>query len=164
MRNLVFIFALAYQLMSCNSKKNEHITKVLSNDSGNIIAETDSLFKVNIYEGLLPCADCSGIETVLKIYEGDGTIESHTFELTTIYKSKKPEKMFTQKGNFDYERGLENDPDGTIYVLNWEKPECERIYYGYKSGNPEKIYLLNNKREIIKSGLNYFLTLKNKQL
>ncbi|MBF4516766.1 copper resistance protein NlpE N-terminal domain-containing protein [Flavobacterium sp. ANB] len=158
MRNLVLIFAVAGQLISCNSKKNEQIIKPLSKE--NPVIAKDSLIKVNIYEGLLPCADCSGIETVLKIYQGDGTIESYKFELTTIYKGKQPEKTFTQKGNFNYERGLENDPDGTIYVLNWDKPESDRIYYGYKSENPKKMYLLTNKREIIKSELNYFLTLK----
>lgn len=106
----------------------------------------------------MPCADCSGIETVLKIYQGDGTMESHKFELTSIYKGK-PDRNFVYQGNFNLERGLADDPDGTIYVLNWDQPESKQIYYGLFSNNPNKIYLLNNKREIIKSELNYSLTL-----
>lgn len=160
MKNLVIILAVACQLWACNSKKNEETVKTVSKDAGSSIVEKGSISKVNIYEGLLPCADCSGIETVLKIHQGDGTMESHKFELISTYKGKQPEKSFIQKGNFNYERGLENDPDGTIYILNWDKPESEQIYYGYKSANPDKIYLLDKKREIIKSELNYFLTLK----
>jgi copper homeostasis protein (lipoprotein) len=79
--------------------------------------------------------------------------------LISIYKGKKPEKQFIKKGTYNLERGLEDDPDGTIYILNWDKPETQQIYYGYYSSNPEKVYLLNNKKKIIQSELNYSLLL-----
>ncbi|WP_264537964.1 copper resistance protein NlpE [Flavobacterium sp. N1736] len=160
MKNLLITLIVACVLLSCNSQKNEKLTETPLRDiETNIIEDSNSLNEATIYLGTLPCADCSGIETVLKIYQGDGTIESHKFELTSIYKGK-PSKNFVDHGNFNLERGLENDPDGTIYVLNWDQPESRQIYYGVFSHDSNKIYLLNNKREIIKSDLNYSLVLK----
>jgi copper homeostasis protein (lipoprotein) len=157
-----FFFLLMMVLLSCNSAKNDNaMLSPLRSTESNILEDSNSLHQAFIYEGVLLCADCAGIETILKIYQGDGTIESHTFELVSIYKGKKPQKKWIKKGTYNLERGLEDDPDGTIYVLNWDKPETEQIYYGYYSSNPEKIYLLNNKKQIIKSELNHSLMLKN---
>jgi len=159
MKNLLLIFAITSLLISCNANKNEQISKPLPENQDNKIVEKENLGQVNIYEGLLSCADCSGIKTVLKIYEGNGTMENYKFELTSVYTGKQPEKTFTQKGNFNYERGLEKDPDGTVYIFNWDKPESQRMYYGYKSNNRNKIFVLNDKREIINEETS-FLTLK----
>lgn len=158
MKKIVLLLVVACQLMSCNSKKEDetiqNASEALENESTeNVLGE------VMVYEGLLPCADCEGIETVLKIYQGDGTIEAHTFELTSIYKGKQPEEKVVIEGNYNLERGLEKDPDGTIYVLNYDRPEADQIFYGYLSSNPDNLFLLNTKREKIKSKLNYFLTL-----
>ncbi|KQO20700.1 hypothetical protein ASF10_16645 [Flavobacterium sp. Leaf82] len=158
MKKLVLLLVVVCLFLSCNSKKEQETVQnpsdVLDNES-----TEDVLGQVMVYEGLLPCADCEGIETVLKIYQGDGTIESHTFELTTVYKGKQPEKKFIVEGSYNLERGLEKDQDGTIYVLNYDKPEANQIFYGYSSTNPDHLFLLNNKRQKIKSKLNYFLTL-----
>lgn len=168
MKKLMLMFAISSLIMSCNNKKNEKIvttsidsTSAIIEDTKSIIPESESLGEVKTYEGVLPCADCSGIKTVLKIYEGDGTMESHKFELSSTYQGKEPGNVFVQKGNFNLERGLEKDPNGTIYVLNYDKPEGEQIFYGYSAATPDKLFLLDNKREIIKSKLNYTLTLKN---
>ncbi|MFH7018455.1 copper resistance protein NlpE [Flavobacterium sp. FlaQc-47] len=158
MKKLILMLIFACVLLSCNSKNKEETGQISSPETDNENTE-DALDKVSVYEGLLPCADCEGIETVLKIYQGDGTMETHKFELITIYKKKQPEKKRVQKGNYNLERGLGNDPDGTIYVLNYDKPEADQIFYGYSATNPDKIFLLNNKREKITSKLNYFLML-----
>lgn len=161
MKNLFVLLLIAFQFTSCHPKKNQDETMEAVTDSIKVDStsknKTDS---VAVYEGLLPCADCSGIATVLKIYEGDGTIENHKFELSTIYKGKVPEKEFVEKGAFNTERGLEADPDGTIYILNADKPVQNQIYYGYYSKDPNKIYLLDKQKRVIKSKLNYSLDLK----
>ena len=160
MRKLCIVLVIATLISSCNSKKKEDTVETAVKDSTTVSTEKSTAAKVDVYEGLLPCADCSGIETVLKIYQGDGTMESHKFELFTVYKGKSPEKEFIEKGTFNTERGLENDPNGTIYVLNWDKPAENQIYYGYYSADPEKVYMLDREKKIIKSELNYALTLK----
>lgn len=161
MKNALILFAFAIQLTACNSKAKEEIKTTA--DSTAINTETapkNQIQNVLIYEGLLPCADCSGIQTVLKIDVGDGTMEDQKFELSSIYKGKSPEKEFVEKGNFNTERGLESDPNGTIFVLNWKKPVEQQIYYGYFSSDTNKIYMLDRDKKIIKSKLNYSLELK----
>jgi len=161
MKKLSIAIVVAFLLMSCTSRKNEKLTESSYKEADTkIIDDSGSLLAAKIYQGVLPCADCSGIKTILKIYDGYGTMESHKFELITVYQGKGNGKEFKETGNFNYERGVEKDPDGTIYVLNWDQPELKQIYYGRLSNDPNKIYLLNNKREIIKSDLNYFLTLQ----
>lgn len=155
MKKLVLVFIIAAQLGSCTGKKKEEVSKTKE-----VVAEKSVSGEVLTYQGTLPCADCEGLETVLKIDQGDGTMENHKFELSSIYKGKTPEKEFVEKGTYNTERGFEDDADGTIYVLNYDKPQADKIYYGTFSKNPDKIYLLDNNRKRIKSEINYSLTLK----
>ncbi|MNK60997.1 Lipoprotein NlpE precursor [compost metagenome] len=151
---LILATAILIHLTSCNLKKQEDTNKAIESDSTEISIEKDEVDSTMVYEGTLPCADCSGIVTVLKINQID-----NKFELSNIYKGKSPEKQFKEKGNFNTERGLENDINGTILILNWDKPEKDQVYYGYYSKNPEKLYLLDRNKKIIKSKLDYFLEL-----
>ncbi|MCP2028258.1 copper homeostasis protein (lipoprotein) [Flavobacterium sp. HSC-32F16] len=160
MKNLVVLLAIAIQLTACNSKKKEEKVTKSETDSTTVNTEKSITETFLVYEGLLPCADCSGIATVLKIDQGNGTMEGQKFELSSIYKGKSPEKEFVEKGNFNTERGLESDPNGTTFILNWDKPADKQIYYGYFSSDTKKIYMLDRNKKIIKSKLNYSLDLK----
>jgi copper homeostasis protein (lipoprotein) len=156
MKKTFMILAAVVMLVSCNSKnKQEEDKGARAIDTISEAVEEDSVSVVSVFEGTLPCADCDGIETVLKIDS-----KNNKFELSSIYKGKTPEKEFTEKGNFNTERGLEDDADGTIYILNWDKPEKEQVYYGYYSKNPEKLFMLDREKKIIKSDINYSLTRK----
>lgn len=160
MKNLVVLLVIVFQFTACNSKKKEEEVKAPKIDSSTVNVEKTVFKNVLVYEGVLPCADCSGIKTVLKIHQGDGTMEGQEFELSSVYQGKSPEKEFIEKGNFNTERGLENDINGTIFVLNWKKAPEKQIYYGYFSSDTKKIYMLDRNRKIIKSKLNYSLNLK----
>jgi copper homeostasis protein (lipoprotein) len=155
MRKIIILAFASALIASCNSKNskdeenNAVLTDTIANNEKN---EPDD--SISVYEGTLPCADCEGIETILKLDVAD-----NTFQLSSTYKGKQPEKNFKEKGTINTERGLEKDPDGTIYILNWDKPEKDQVYYGYYSKNPEKLYLLDRNKKIIKSKLNYFLEL-----
>ncbi|TPG40941.1 copper resistance protein NlpE [Flavobacterium pectinovorum] len=167
MKKLVLILAISSLIISCNSKKKENLTNTsidstaaIIDDTRSLVSESESLGEAKTYEGVLPCADCSGIKTVLKIYAGDGTMETHKFDLSSVYQGKGDGKEFTQKGNYNTERGLEDDPNGTIYVLNYDKPEGEQIFYGYSAKSPDKLFLLDHDRKIIKTKQVYALTLQ----
>lgn len=161
------MFAVSGLLLSCNNKKAENTagtsidtTAAIIDETKSVVQEGDSIVTTFVYEGVLPCADCSGIKTVLKMHTGKGPDYTHRFELSSTYQGKNPEKEFVQKGNFNVERGFGDDPNGTIYVLDWDKPESEQVYYGFSGYTPDKIFLLDKNREIIKSKLIYSLTLK----
>ncbi|MBO9586367.1 MAG: copper resistance protein NlpE N-terminal domain-containing protein [Flavobacterium sp.] len=151
----IFILAFAAVIVtSCNSKNSKDENNAVLTDTIANNEKEDTVESISVYEGTLPCADCEGIKTILKIDAVD-----NKFQLSSIYQGKQPEKSFTEKGNINTERGLEKDPDGTIFVLNWDKPEKDQTYYGYYSKNPEKLYLLDRNKKVIKSKLDYFLEL-----
>ncbi|MXO04671.1 copper resistance protein NlpE [Flavobacterium sp. HBTb2-11-1] len=151
----IFILAFAAVIVtSCNSKKSKDENNAVLTDTIANNEKEDTVESISVYEGTLPCADCEGIKTILKI-----DAVANKFQLSSIYEGKQPEKSFTEKGNINTERGLEKDPDGTIFILNWDKPEKDQTYYGYYSKNPEKLYLLDRNKKVIKSKLDYFLEL-----
>jgi len=151
---LIFTAVLAQLFASCNSKKQTKADETIKRDSIENQIEKQETDNILVFEGSLPCADCAGIETILRIDR-----LNNKYELSSIYKGKSPERKLKVKGNLNTERGLENDPDGTIYVLNWDKPQNEQTYYGYFSKNPEKIYMLDRNKKVIKSKLDYSLEL-----
>jgi hypothetical protein len=55
-----------------------------------------------------------------------------------------------REGELNTERGFGDDPDATVYILNWRKPVGEHIYYVRLTSEPEKIFVLDSNREIIK--------------
>ncbi|WET02262.1 copper resistance protein NlpE N-terminal domain-containing protein [Flavobacterium sp. YJ01] len=155
MKKILILTAVFAQLfVSCNSKKQAETDEIVKKDSIENQIEREETDNILVFEGLLPCADCSGIETILRIDR-----LNNKYELSSIYKGKSPERTSKEKGNLNTERGLENDPDGTIYVLNWDKPQNKQTYYGYFSKNPEKIYMLDRNKKVIKSKLDYSLEL-----
>ena len=54
-------------------------------------------------------------------------------------------------GELNSERGFENDPDATVYILNWQKPEGEQIRYVRLTAEPKYLYMLDTEREIVRS-------------
>lgn len=155
MKKFLLCIAITIGFLSCNKKVEPKETVNSKTEK-----ESNNFSKTAVYEGTLPCADCSGIKTVLKIFNDYSVSQNNKFEIISTYEGKQPQKDFIEKGNFNTERGLENDPDGTIYVLNLDQPQEKQIHYGYYSSNPNKIYLLDKDRKIIKSQLNFSLSLK----
>lgn len=115
------------------------------------LAKTNNL--IEDFSGVLPCADCEGIKTDLKIFDNE------TFELNETYTGKN-NSVLKQKGKLLIERGFENDIDATLYTLNPDKPN-EKLYFVYFSNNPKgEILKLDNEKKIIDSKLNYKLVRK----
>lgn len=57
-----------------------------------------------------------------------------------------------REGELNTERGFENDPDATVYVLNWQKSEGEQIRYVRLTAEPTFLYALDGYQNIIRSG------------
>ncbi len=80
------------------------------------------------------------------------------FEHKDFTKYRLTTNSLVREGELNTERGFENDPDATVFVLNWQRPEGERIYYVKLTSEPSKLYVLDSNREIIKGSA---LTLDN---
>lgn len=115
MKNLKIIMAmaaLAFGIISCNSK----INKINTGFDDHHTAQ-NSLDWQGTYSGIMPCADCSGIETELTLNE------DQTFVLTDIYLGKTDSETnkltgkFEWKGNFINLLGIKEGERPTTYKV-----------------------------------------------
>lgn len=114
----------------------------------------DSKLVLGTFKGMLPCADCEGIETLLTLYQNPETHGATTYALKQRYVGTTVEPL-VETGTWDYMRGTATDPDATVYALNPDKPKEEQIYY-VKEGE-SKITLLDSSMNAINSPLNFSL-------
>jgi len=97
-------------LVSCQKQtKNEAVDKD-STAVAKVIDAKNTLDYEGTYKGILPCADCEGIQTEICINE------NATYTLKTTYLGKGA-KIFIQKGNFSWNKkgniiSLENVANG----------------------------------------------------
>lgn len=105
---VVFFFAL-----SCNKKDTTEADNETLNDSTEVVMNDDhnaknSLDYIGIYQGIVPCADCEGIETNLHLEDDKnyvlktkylGKKEATTNELRGIYSWSKEGNTITLSGN-----------------------------------------------------------------
>jgi uncharacterized lipoprotein NlpE involved in copper resistance len=108
----------------------------------------------DVYKGVLPCGDCSGIETELSLkherYAGMGT-----FVLKEVY-SGKDTTVFETIGEWTHHRGIPGNNNATaIDLYNANEPDNSRYYLILKDGN---LRLLDKDLRMIKSEGNYVLT------
>lgn len=118
MRQILFILSVLLFLLGCELKeklesKPEEPVIDSQTDAGQDNSST-SLDWAGTYKGILPCADCEGIETVITIKD------DMTYTIKTKYLGKD-EMVYEQKGDF-----LWNE-EGNIIILN-EKNRTPRQF------------------------------------
>ncbi|MDH6304162.1 putative lipoprotein NlpE involved in copper resistance [Parabacteroides sp. PF5-5] len=94
MKNLLFLFVFAFVFVSCGNRglSDGHYAQ-------------NSLSYGGVYEGVIPCADCPGIDLVITLdYKGN-----YTKKMT--YQDKEPENVFSTSGKFKW------DSTGTVITL-----------------------------------------------
>lgn len=76
----------------------------------------NSLDYYGTYFGVLPCADCEGIRTTLKLLPEQKYILSYT------YQGKEPKDLFEYRGTWSWE-----DDNTTITLSNRDKPNQYKV-------------------------------------
>ncbi len=123
--------------------------------AGQPVVVTGDSVSTAVYKGILPCADCPGIDTTLKLYYTKTTGGDNRFELTEVYIDRD---TFVTSGRFNTERGYGNDNDATVIVLNYDQPESEQSYYMHYSIQPGELHALTIGRELhTDTRMNYIL-------
>jgi hypothetical protein len=74
------------------------------------------------------------------------------FEHTNFTSYRLTTNDLVREGELNTERGFEDDPDATVFVLNWQQPEGEQMYYVRLTDEPGRLYALDSDRKIIRSG------------
>ena len=107
-----------------------------------------------VYKGVLPCADCSGIDTELKLIH-ERNAGMGTYILTETYMGHE-NMIFETKGEWTHHRGTPDDKNATVYDLyDSEKPDVSSRYYlRLKDGS---IKMLDKELREIDSKFNYVL-------
>ena len=90
-------------LVRCNSSKKESTPRVYPPD---MHTSEISLDWQGTYKGVLPCADCPGIETEITLYK------DKRFSKKTKYQGKDNRRVFEQTGTFVW------DSTGSVIQLN----------------------------------------------
>lgn len=108
------------------------------------------------YSGILPCADCGGIQTALFLTPKDANSSEGTFSKSEMYigSSVNPNVI---KGDWTTERGDASNSDATIIVLSPSDPEKVERYLQVDAKHLEKLDKNGNRNP---SGVNYTLTLQ----
>lgn len=103
-KNLFFwgVAALLLGLVSCKSGNKN--TEAGEEDQTVETVQAPVFDKAGVYYGVLPCADCSGIETTLELM-GD-----QTYKLTQVYQEK-------EDGRFESSGALTWDAENSIITL-----------------------------------------------
>ena len=82
---------------------------------------------VGEFAGVLPCADCSGLDTRLRLQEDKAGAGKGTYALSENYigKSKTP---FKSSGRWVALKGTPRDPSATVYALDPGNSKKTRYY------------------------------------
>lgn len=110
------------------------------------------------YKGMLPCADCSGLDTELTLYAKGRFDMTDAFyiETRTYRGSRDGDVMFSDRGMWAVLKGDAEDANATVYQLNPDRPEEEQAYL-VKDGGAALVQL---DRELKRIDTKMDLTLK----
>lgn len=119
MKKIIFFLSILILInwSCCNQSKPSQqvdgsiIAEKMSPDTAH--SSENSLDWAGTYKGILPCADCEGIETELTLNK------NLTFVILTNYLGKADSKFFEEKGSFSWNEngskiillGIENRPN-----------------------------------------------------
>jgi heat shock protein HslJ/uncharacterized lipoprotein NlpE involved in copper resistance len=124
---LATLFFLSLLIMSCAKKAKDEATEEIVADSTEMLMYEEhnaknSLDYIGMYKGVVPCADCEGIETTL-------WLDDNNFVLITNYLGKKSKAesefrgsyIWNNEGNTIILKGIENAPNHYFVGENYLK-------------------------------------------
>ncbi len=133
----ILILLISIGVSSCSEKKPAETSQkeelsILSNEEGMPIGDNSmtSLDWDGTYSGIVPCADCSGIETTLTLNK------DMTFFIVTNYLGRNDALEETFNGTFRWdETGSKVILEGVKFAPNQFKVGENRIWQLDRSGN-----------------------------
>ena len=136
------LLTLALALGDCTpSSPGEH------DDVKNTSANDDST--QGPYDGVLPCANCGGIRTRLTLHVDRSTGKPTRYTATETYLATKDgDRTFEREGNWTVMRGSADDPDATVFQLDYDRPQTLRNFL--RVGDRE-LWLLDRDQRVIPS-------------
>lgn len=116
-------------------------------------SSTPAVVPFATYQGMLPCADCSGLDTKLVLYTSGINKNSGTFQLLETYTGKN-DHPFVTSGSWAVVKGNKQNPQASIYQLT---DTSSNVTY-YLQVNPQSVQMLDQQKNVIKSPFKMILT------
>lgn len=100
------------------------------------------------FAGTLPCADCAGIRTELRLLVARQSGQPTRYEANETYVATRDgDRTFDRTGRWTILRGTPDDPNATVYQLDFDQPQAVRSFL--KVGNQELRLLDHEQRDIL---------------
>jgi NlpE-like protein len=104
------------------------------------------------YHGVLPCADCPGIDTTVKFF-ASGAKDTHGLYITHhAYQDRK--SSYNETGTWTLEKGTPADASASVYVL---KPKTGSGVTNFLRVGDNEIKQLDNDRKPFAGNVNFSL-------
>ncbi len=136
------VLALLIQLIGCGS----------SSPKLNLPESSSAVWE--IYEGSLPCADCSEIKTRLEIFIDNANAEPPFIIKQAFIGKKDEDQAVIDHGVYGKLKGEYRGSDATVYDLNPDKQE-KRMYF--LRVHADTLRLVDRNMKEITTGLKYDL-------
>lgn len=104
------------------------------------------------YHGVLPCADCPGIDTTLKLFGVDIQATHGVYTTKNAYQERKT--SYTETGTWTLEKGTPADASASVYVL---KAKTGNGLTNFLRVNVNEIKQLDNDRKPFSGTVNFSL-------
>ena len=114
---------------------------------GSSPSTSDSANLLGTYTGLLPCADCAGLRTDLRLYSTHPGGEVSRYEVRETYIGLRGgDRTSERAGRAKLVHGSASDKEASVYQLDAERGDARR--YFLRAGDNELRLLDRDKREI----------------
>jgi len=81
------------------------------------------------FRGVQPCADCSGVQTVLRLYADASSGQSAGYKLAQVYMgAREGHRRFQRTGQWTIRRRVPTDPQATVYQIEIGESDGTRSF------------------------------------
>jgi NlpE N-terminal domain len=104
------------------------------------------------YHGVLPCADCPGIDTTVKLFGADAQATHGVYMTKNTYQERN--SSYTETGTWTLEKGTPDDASASVYVL---KNKTGNGVTDFLRVGDDEIKQLDNNRKPFSGTVNFSL-------
>jgi uncharacterized lipoprotein NlpE involved in copper resistance len=104
------------------------------------------------YHGVLPCADCLGMDTTVKLFGADAEATHGVYMTKNTYQERN--SSYTETGTWTLEKGTPDDASASVYVL---KNKTGNGVTNFLSVGDDEIKQLDNNRKPFTGTVNFTL-------
>ena len=133
----------AFSIATANAQDAAPQQKTSASPHGKLLAT---------YHGVLPCADCPGIDTTVKLFGADAHATNGLYFIHHAYQERK--SSYNETGTWTLEKGTPDDASASVYVL---KPKTGSGVTNFLQVSNDEIKQLDNDRKPFGGTTNFSL-------